>query len=595
MATQNTNRKIQWLPILLIIWNIIDIAVHVAVDMVEPLRISGNVIGLIAAGVVLLGLVSSYQPAILVLATVLIVILSTVHSALHGFVIPMLVFVGGSVFLLLRLAQVKIVKKNSASEGTKSLLYKRWWVTVLATLIVVAIVPLSGQPADAGLVSQFHNGELQGADYWRDEPMILSAGMGFDNIVGLPEVTEETVREVGGSWYGSLTCANGEEPDTAAMTSATASSFVSKVFKGVTDYDDGLPIVFSWPVATETVDVSDFQFTLNTGEVVFPNSAGMWPNWELNERNVVVVFGDFGNRGLSNETDVIFPVQLEIVADDTPLLLIGPEGGVFNAVGLTWETDTTPYESGPVLVGAKLNAVGEVPPGEGGVRLLEGRFGPGFMPNDEFALYDGGDFRIRVLTSGGFSPDGVTGVRPDMYEQFFRVHANGVDGETVILEQVGQDYVVAGGTLRVVGLSDLGQKENPNEGIYYNDCYVEDRDNYIDIILVGDEAAARNITFVEIPALEGGYRAFYNPGGPGPEPFEGVRYTAPGPADMEPVIIALDNPMRIDRQPPSWLISFNYAHSTGNILLYAIPVVAIILVAAIIAVWKKKSGKTKHL
>jgi hypothetical protein len=385
---------------------------------------------------------------------------------------------------------------------------------------------------------------------WRDEPMILSAGMGFDNIVGLPEITEETVREAGGSWYGSLTCANGKEPDTAAMTTVSASSGIPNVFKGFADYDDGLPIVFSWPVATETVDVSDFQFTLNTGEVVFPNSAGMWPNWELNERNVVVVFGDFGNRGLSSEPDVIFPVRLEIVADDTPLLLIGPDGGVFNAVGLTWETDTTPYDSGPVLVGAKLNAVGEAAPGEGGVRLLEGRFGPGFLPNDEFALYDEGNFRIRVLTSGGFSPDGVTGLRPDMYEQFFRVHANGADGETVILEHVGEEYVVVGGTLRVVGLSDMGQKENPNGGISYDDCYVEDRDNYIDIILVGDEAAARNITFVEIPALEGGYRAFYNPGGPGLEPFKGVRYTAPGPSDMEPVIIALDNPMRIDRQRP---------------------------------------------
>ncbi len=39
--------------------------------------------------------------------------------------------------------------------------------------------------------------------------------------------------------------------------------------------------------------------------------------------------------------------------------------------------------------------------------------------------------------------------------------------------------------------------------------------------------------------LEGGYRAFYNPGGPGPEPFEGIRYTEPGPADLEPVIIAI--------------------------------------------------------
>jgi hypothetical protein len=172
------------------------------------------------------------------------------------------------------------------------------------------------------------------------------------------------------------------------------------------------------------------------------------------------------------------------------------------------------------------------------------------LPNDEFALYDEGDFRIRVLTTGGFSPDGVTGLRPDMYEDYFRVHANGPDGETVLLERVGVDYQVAGGTLRVVGLADLGQRENPEKGIYYDGCYQEDRDNYIDIILVGDEEAARNITFVEIPSLEGGYRAFYNPGGPGPEPFEGVRYTAPGPPDMEPVIIALDDPMRVDRAAP---------------------------------------------
>ena len=70
-----------------------------------------------------------------------------------------------------------------------------------------------------------------------------------------------------------------------------------------------------------------------------------------------------------------------------------------------------------------------------------------------------------------------------MYEDFFRVHAIGEDGETVMLDKVGEEYAVAGGTLRVVGLSDLGQKENPDEGIFYDDCYAEDRDNYIDIIL----------------------------------------------------------------------------------------------------------------
>lgn len=69
-----------------------------------------------------------------------------------------------------------------------------------------------------------------------------------------------------------------------------------------------------------------------------------------------------------------------------------------------------------MLVGAKLNTVGEVALGEGGIDSLE-RIG--YLPNDEFALYDEGDFRLRVLTTGGFSPDGVTGLRPTMYEQFF--------------------------------------------------------------------------------------------------------------------------------------------------------------------------------
>lgn len=34
-------------------------------------------------------------------------------------------------------------------------------------------------------------------------------------------------------------------------------------------------------------------------------------------------------------------------------------------------------------------------------------------------------------------------------------------------------------------------------------------------------------------------------GGPGPEPFPEVRYNAPGPRDLEPIIDALDDPMRV--------------------------------------------------
>jgi hypothetical protein len=427
--------------------------------------------------------------------------------------------------------------------------WTKWIVSALIVLCVVGLIAvLALQYLQGSVLRGLTNGQLEGADYWREEPAILSAGLGFDNIIGLPTITSDVVRQAGGSWYGGLRCTSGAEPSTGMRTSAAAADTIGQAFKGYADYDDGLPVVFSWPVATETVDPTDFQFTLNTGATVFGHAAGMNPNWEHNERNTVVLFGDFGNRKASSEPGALFPVKLEIVADDTPLLLVGPGGREVSAVGLTWTTDKSPYDQGPVLVGAKLNAVGTQAVGEGGVFLMERAAS---MPNDEFALYDEGDFRLRVLTTGGFSPDGVTGLRPDMFEDFFRVHAKGADGKTVVMDKVGTEYQVAGGTLRIVGLSDLGQAENPDEGVHYDGCYQEDRDNYIDIILVGDQAAARNITFVEIPGLKGGYRAFYNPGGPGPEPSAGVTYTAPGPRDLEPVVIALYDPMRVSRDARS--------------------------------------------
>jgi len=534
------------IPAVLIGWNMFDAILHIAIDMAEPLRIAGNTIAILVAISILLGAPKKLSFPLLLVAFISTVALNTFHVSENDFAIPMLIFIGLSLYLLLRWAQIFKIEDLKIRESEKQkYFYKRWFAVVLSIFGVLVVLAV-GVMNSLNIQDQLFDGALKEADYWSDEPGILSAGMGFEGIIGWPEVNEETVREAGGSWYGSVMCTNGEDPPAGAYTSTVSTAGIELFYKGTSEDDDGLPIVFSWPVATETVDLTDFQFTLNTGKIVFPNSAGLLPNWELNERNTVVVFGDFGNRGLSSEEGAIFPVRLDIVEDETPLLLIGPNGQEFNAVGLSWETDTSPYDSGPKLVGAKLNHVGNEALGEGGLG-----FGTrsGVLPNDELSLYDEGDFRIRVLTTGGFSPDGITGLTPTMFEDFFRIHAKGPDGEVVLLEKVGQEYVVADGTLRIVGLSDLGQKENPDEGIFYDDCYAEDRDNYIDIILVGDEAAARNITHVEIPSLEGGYSAFYNPGGPGPEPFDGVRYTAPGPADLEPVINALDNPMRVSREP----------------------------------------------
>ncbi|MFK8006660.1 MAG: phospholipase [Saprospiraceae bacterium] len=391
-----------------------------------------------------------------------------------------------------------------------------------------------------------YEGNLASADYWSDEPKILSAGVGFSdiNFVDFEDVTKENAMAAGAAWLDDMTC---DQNETELFTSLVLSS-AEVTFKGKIDPSlfkdgaiglDGQPVVFSWPILSNTLNPEDFRITLNTGEVLTPQLAGLPPNWEYNERNCVVLFSEVSNRLPSSDPNARFPIKCEIVDDATPLMLIGPNQEMVSAVGLSWETTTSPYDEnqGPRLVGAKLNFCGTSAKGEGvGGSVLEGDN----HPNDEFSLYGGGDFRLRMLTTGGFSPDGVRGVQPTDFEKFFRIHAEGEDGETVLIDKVGQDFEVMGGKLKVVGLSDLGQAK----GIY-DECYTEDRDNYIDIILVGDEAAARNITFLEIPSLAGGYSAFYNPGGPGTTPTAGANYSAAGPPDLEPVIIALDNPMRV--------------------------------------------------
>ena len=48
-------------------------------------------------------------------------------------------------------------------------------------------------------------------------------------------------------------------------------------------------------------------------------------------------------------------------------MMVGPGGQVVSAVGLTWETDSSPYDehNGPRLVGAKLNRLEGQMDGEG--------------------------------------------------------------------------------------------------------------------------------------------------------------------------------------------------------------------------------------
>lgn len=374
---------------------------------------------------------------------------------------------------------------------------------------------------------------LINSDLWTDEPEILSANYAFDNITGVPFGTQAAVRAAGGTWE-KLDCA---DPAQRALTSSSTPSGVAFSFGYPVRYADALPVVFSWPVLPSTVQPEDFRLVLNTGRVVKPEVVSISPNQEYNERHVVVVFGKFGNRIPPGKFGSVWVKEVRVVDDGTPLQLVGPVGPV-SAVGLVKENaaQDTPYLTGPSLVAAKLSVMSVE--GEGAPALFAGQ-----LPNDGVTLYGAeAQYRLRVYTSGGFSPDGVRSVLPTEFARYFRLHVETNSGEILVTE-TGVDYDIDGATLRVVGLADLGLKQDTYDG-----CYVEDHDNYIDIVLAGDEVAMRKVTQVEIPAGEG-YSPFYNPGGPGNNPTRGVRYTAPGPSDLQPVTIAIDDPKTVSYPP----------------------------------------------
>lgn len=389
---------------------------------------------------------------------------------------------------------------------------------------------------------------LINADYYSDTPSILGATLGFTNILGVPglgvssEYDQALARKAGGAWR-TLSSSSAEVASLRAYTSNAAVSGIAANYGYPVKYTDGFPIEFSWPVLPSSVSGDAFRVVLNTGQVVTPLAASITPNFEYNERSTVVILGYFGNRIAPGQPGAIYPVKLEIAQSRAPLKLVGPGGVVVSAAGLTYGDGVTPmtaYEpgAGPKLVGAKLSAMSTA--GESAPAAFSST-----LPNDGVSLYgSAAQYRLRVFTSGGFSPDGVRSVYPTDFSRFFRIQTVDADGEVRWLTQTGVPYQLPSGTITVMGLADLGPAQSS-----YDDSYVEDHDNQIDIVLSGDEAAIATIKAVRIPA-SGSYSPFYNPGGPGNAPTPGVTYSEPGPSQTQPVINALADPMTVTYTAP---------------------------------------------
>jgi hypothetical protein len=226
-------------------------------------------------------------------------------------------------------------------------------------------------------------------------------------------------------------------------------------------------------------------------------------------------------------------VRFEVVnGSGTPVQLITPKGLV-DGTGLS-QTSNNPYDpfNGPTLVGAKLSRLS-----------LAGDYPapafPNSVANHGVEYYGTSDklYRLRLFTSGGFSPDGVSGFLPQEFARFFQLTAQGPAGEAITIGQAGSSVKVKGGTLKVKGIADLGNGLSADPDYTYS----EDHDNQFDLIIrASSPKAIRALENVVLPDPRlGTHSPIYNPGGPGTAPLPSIRYTQPSPGQTIAVEFAL--------------------------------------------------------
>ena len=396
--------------------------------------------------------------------------------------------------------------------------------------------------------AQLHRDIVIRADVYggaSSQPRILAAVYGFEGIQGIPGLlTENQLPLAVAAGAGVVSELVGLDPAAPlrSITSGAAPAGIQGA--GFSDstvtqtFMDAMPIEFSHPVLPSTVLPGNFRVHLNTGEVVTPLYVAQNPNYDFNERQTIVAFGYFGNRLPSDDPAAVHPVSFEVVASATPLKLITPRGLV-DGTGLS-KSSSNPYDpfNGPTLVGAKLSRLslaGDYPPV--GFTLSVGNHGVEYYGTGR-DLY-----RLRLFTSGGFSPNGVSGLKPQDFARFFQLTAQGSRGTTVTVSEAGVRYRVKGGFLEVKGLADLGTGLSADPEY----TYAEDHDNQFDIIIkASSPQAIQSLRTVVLPDPRlGTHSPIYNPGGPGTAPLPQYRYTQPSPGQSLAVEFALGDPATV--------------------------------------------------
>jgi hypothetical protein len=444
---------------------------------------------------------------------------------------------------------------------------RRVQVRTIVPLVMAAFglaMPGAALAQDYGPVGQAqHRDILVASDLWAPKPRIMGVALNFADIIAVPgydtsrgaqtyEEARAAVLAAGGAWNDDVTCVARAKWHTKpwAFTTAIGAAQYQDAWgpSFIQTNMDVVQVQFSWPPRPSTLNGSDFEVTLNNGSIITPSNASVGPNFEYNEGTTVVLNDSrIGNRLPKSDPAALYPVSVRIVADATPLQLVGPKGRLASAVGLTGTNDRTPYDdqssnparwTGPRMIAAKLTRMSTR--GENGPAILKN----GLLPNDGIAVFGAANaqYRVRIATLGGaFSPDGLRAMYPNEYRRYFQLVARTASGKLVRLIKANRTYRIDGEPITVVGIADRTVKAKPAQ---FNHCLQDDSENQIDIVLKGSEAAMRKLVAVRVPAKGKGYRPLFNDGGPGSTPQVGVRYTAPSPRQTMRLINGLDNPLQ---------------------------------------------------
>jgi hypothetical protein len=380
--------------------------------------------------------------------------------------------------------------------------------TALATPLLDYIA--ADQAVSTTKSSTLNTSIIYGADFFSETPSILTANYGFEGYMGVAGLNG-TGAEAQTAAYNGNVAYEAIDPALQAPSRAYYSAVGQLGFAYTYDVAanaaDTIPVVFSHPIWPPSVSPAAFAVTMNTGTVVTPLAASFLPNTEYNERQTVVLTGYWGNRIQPGTPGAEYPISVSIVSAPNELTFVTPRGLV-SAVGLSVESKN-PYVSGngPRILAAKLNVFSAL--GESNPQWLNASYAN--SGSDLFG--SAAQYRLRVYTSAGFSPDGISSILPTDFGKFFILLATDANGHTVQITQSGVNYNISGyGNVKVLGIADTGPLQAS-----YNLAYVEDHDNQYDIILSGDSAAIAQLTSIRMPST-GAYSPVYNPGGPGNNP-----------------------------------------------------------------------------